>query len=95
MNISDAVDLLKEDLSKFLGFALPNKIGSGLQFYNIASEFAERVIAAKAMEQNGHNSDSTKLRKIIIELGCRGVIGASERDTAIVDEICKREGIVL
>lgn len=41
------------------------------------------------------NTGSTKLRKIIIELGCRGVIGASERDTAIVDEICKREGIVL
>ena len=41
------------------------------------------------------NSANTKLRKIIIELGCRGVLGASERDTAIVDDICKREGIVL
>jgi hypothetical protein len=41
------------------------------------------------------NSQSIKLRQIIIELGKRGVIGASERDTAIVDEICKREGIIL
>jgi hypothetical protein len=37
----------------------------------------------------------TKLRSIIIELGRRGVIGASERDTAVVDDICKREGVVL
>jgi hypothetical protein len=47
------------------------------------------------LTQQPHNSASTKLRKIIIELGCRGVIGASERDTAIVDEICKREGVIL
>jgi len=46
-------------------------------------------------QKSSHSNASTKLRKIIIELGCRGVLGASERDTAIVDEICKREGIVL
>lgn len=56
----------------------------------------ERIknIIAEALKPS-HNITRTKLRKIIIELGCRGVIGASERDTAIVDEICKREGIVL
>lgn len=56
---------------------------------------SERLKQRSPAPSASTNSASTKLRKIIIELGCRGVIGAGERDTAIVDEICKREGIVL
>jgi len=51
--------------------------------------------AVEAVHSTSTNTDSPKLRQIIIELGKRGVIGASDRDTAIVDEICKREGIIL
>ena len=48
----------------------------------------------EGVRERAPNSQSIKLRQIIIELGKRGVIGASERDTAIVDEICKREGVI-
>jgi len=37
----------------------------------------------------------SRIRKIIIELGARGALGASDRDIAIVDDICRREGIKL
>ena len=61
----------------------------GVVFYEDAPQNAKELAATTA------NSQSIKLRQIIIELGKRGVIGASKRDTAIVDEICKREGIIL
>jgi hypothetical protein len=53
---------------------------------NVGDLEALETICATLREStnSSHNSASTKLRKIIIELGCR-----------IVDEICKREDIVL
>ena len=41
------------------------------------------------------NRSNQRLRRIITELRRQGALGSSERDVAIVDDICKREGITL
>lgn len=68
MNIVNATVLLKKDLSKFLGFNLPNTVGAGLQFYNIASEFADRVRAAEMEESATSASDNKQMETALRDI---------------------------
>jgi len=49
-DISDAINSLKKDLAKFMGFSIPNRVGSHMQFYNIVCEFADKVRVEKTEE---------------------------------------------
>jgi len=61
-----------------------------------SNEFEKQYhINEKELQEIISNKIKFAIRKLIIELGCKGVLSASDRDTAIIDQICKREGITL
>ena len=57
------------------------------------------IVLSKMRKEKAASSvaaaERLKMRKLIIELGVRGVLDGTERNEAIINDICKREGIEL